>query len=204
MTVDVPSVELWLLRHGETEWSAAMRHTGRTDVPLTEPGREQAAALAPLLTDVTWTAVLCSPLTRARQTLALAVPGVSATLLNDLRERDYGAVEGLTTEAVREHQPGWDSWTSPIDDAETIDAVGDRADRAIDRALEAGPDGASSDGAPARVLLVAHGHLLRILAARWLGLPAVFGAQLSLGSGGLSVLGYERERRALVRWNVGP
>ncbi|WP_320670427.1 histidine phosphatase family protein [Patulibacter defluvii] len=185
---------LWLARHGETEWARALRHTGRTDVPLTAHGREQAAALGPRLRAIDFAAVRCSPLRRARETLELALPGVAATLDDDLQERDYGVAEGRTTTELRAEHPGWDSWTVAIDGAETIDQVGERADRAIARALaEAGDAG--------DVLLVAHGHLLRVLAARWLGQPAAFGGQLALAVGAISLLGLERERHALLRWN---
>ncbi|EHN11587.1 putative phosphoglycerate mutase family protein [Patulibacter medicamentivorans] len=192
-------VRLWLVRHGETEWSRALRHTGRTDLPLTDHGRAQATALAPRLREVPFVAIRCSPLLRARQTLELALPEAAPTLDDHLQERDYGVAEGRTTTELRAEAPGWDSWTVAIDGAETIDQVGARADRAIAQAVAAG----ESAGGPGDhdVLLVSHGHLLRVLAARWLGQPAVLGAQLALAVGTVSVLGFERERRALLRWN---
>lgn len=167
------SVRLWLVRHGETEWSRVLRHTGWTDVPLTDRGREQAAALAEPLRGIAFAAVLCSPLGRARETLRLARPDLEAELLDDLRERNYGVAEGRSTEQLREQDPDWNSWTTPIEGAETIDEVGVRANRAIARAVACGR--AAADGGSASevrdVLLVAHGHLLRILAARWIGQP---------------------------------
>lgn len=198
---DPAGVRLWLARHGETAWSKAMRHTGSTDVPLTDHGREQAVALGERLAGIAWDAVLCSPLDRARSTLALAVPGVVPELLDDLRERDYGAAEGMVTAELRRTDPAWDSWRSPIPGAETIDAVGVRADRAIERAIllaRAAPTVAE----PSNVLVVSHGHLLRVLAARWIGQTATFGSRLALDVGTVSILGHERDRRVLRAWNT--
>lgn len=194
-------VSLWLLRHGETEWSRNGRHTGRTDVPLTDHGREQAVVAGEQLRGQVFAAVRCSPLARARETLELALPGTQASFDDDLQERDYGAGEGITTDDMRRTRPGWNSWTSFTEGAETIDEVGVRADRAIGRAVLAGRPAAERDGSSA-VLVVAHGHLLRVLAARWLLQPAGFGAQLVLGTATVSVLGQERDAPALVRWNA--
>ncbi|MDO9408096.1 histidine phosphatase family protein [Patulibacter sp.] len=205
---EATSVRLWLVRHGETEWARDGRHTGRTDVPLTDRGREQAAALRERLASERFVAVRCSPLSRARETLEIAVPGTRPTLDDDLMERDYGVAEGRTTAELREEQPGWTSWTAQTPGAETIDEVGVRTDRAIARAVAAGRHAAPDDGCSAHetpggaVLVVAHGHLLRVLAARWLEQPAGFGAQLVLGTASLSILGSERGRPALVRWNT--
>lgn len=197
------SVRLWLVRHGETEWSRVLRHTGWTDVPLTERGREQAAALAEPLQGIAFAAVLCSPLGRARETLRLARPDLDPELLDDLRERNYGVAEGRSTEQLREQDPDWNSWTTPIEGAETIDEVGVRADRAIARAVACGRAAGGGSAAEVRdVLLVAHGHLLRILAARWIEQPGVLGSHLGLDVGAVSLLGHERERRVLLRWNV--
>jgi probable phosphoglycerate mutase len=201
-------VRLWLVRHGETEWARDGRHTGRTDIPLTDRGREQATALRERLAGERFAAIRCSPLLRARETLELAVPGAAPAFDDDLMERDYGDAEGRTTAELREEQPGWTSWTTGTPNAESIDEVGVRADRAIARAVAAGRRAADEEpcephatpGLP--VLVVAHGHLLRILAARWLEQPAGFGAQLVLGTASLSVLGAERGRPALVRWNT--
>jgi probable phosphoglycerate mutase len=189
---------LWLARHGETAWSRTGKHTGRTDIPLTDRGREQARLLGGRLAGERFVAVRSSPFSRARETLAIARPGEEPEIDEDLRERDYGVAEGRTTAELREEQPGWNSWTTLTDQAETIDEVGLRVDRAIARARAAGDARGGGD-----VLLVAHGHLLRILAARWLEQPAGFGAQLVLGTASYAVLGSERERPALVRWNVG-
>ena len=224
-------VELWLVRHGETAWSRDRRHTGLSDIPLTEHGREQAAALRPLLAAQTWDAVLCSPLSRARETAALALPDVTPVFDDDLVERDYGPTEGITSAELRRSDPTWDSWKTVVTGAETIEQVGDRVDRVIARVTGAGgsndgaqarsddgdagppaergsadaPTGsgeADSDVRPRRVLIVAHGHLLRILAARWIGEPAVLGARLALDVASASVLGYEHDRRVITRWNV--
>ncbi|WP_084269965.1 histidine phosphatase family protein [Patulibacter minatonensis] len=207
-SAEATTVRLWLVRHGETEWARDGRHTGRTDLPLTAKGREQAAALGEHLGSQRFAAIRCSPLSRARETLELALPGSVAQLDDDLQERDYGAAEGITTAAMRETDPGWNSWTSVVDGAETINEVGTRADRAIVRAVAAGrratagEDRQAHDTPGAAVLVVAHGHLLRILAARWLQQPAGFGAHLVLGTATVSVLGAERGRPALVRWNA--
>lgn len=205
---EASAVRLWLVRHGETEWARDGRHTGRTDLPLTEKGREQAEALGEHLRGERFAAIRCSPLSRARETLELALPGTVPELDDDLQEREYGASEGVTTAQMREVDPGWNSWTSFTQDAETIDEVGTRADRAIVAAVAAGRHAGEHEGRQnhdtpgTAVLVVAHGHLLRILAARWLQLPAGFGAQLVLGTATVSVLGAERGRPALVRWNA--
>jgi probable phosphoglycerate mutase len=182
--------ELWLVRHGETEWSRNGRHTSSTDLPLTERGHEQAAAVAPLLAGHEFAAVFTSPLQRARETAALA--GVDAQPRDDLREFDYGDYEGLTTPQIRESVPGWSLWTHPVPGGETLAQAGARADAVIAAAEQAGGD----------VLLVAHGHILRILAARRLQQPPAFGAHLRLDTATVSVLGFERETPVVLRWNV--
>jgi len=187
--------ELFLLRHGQTEWSATGRHTGRTDVPLTPEGEEEAKAWAPLLAGRGFALVLASTLQRAARTAALA--GVSVTSYDDdLMEWDYGAAEGLTTAELRTDHPGWDVWADGPAGGETLAGVGARAERVLERVagvLEAGD-----------VLLAGHGHALRILAARWLGLPPSAGALLALDSGRLCVLSHERERRVLRGWGLTP
>lgn len=190
-------VQLWLVRHGETAWAKQNRHTGRTDIPLTDTGRQQAVALRPLLATQAWDQVLCSPLARARETAELALPGVSPVLDDDLVERDYGPVEGRSSIELRETDPAWDSWRTPIAGAETIDEVGARADRVIARVTAA-----TDAQADRRVLIVAHGHLLRVLAARWVEHPADLGSRLTLDVASASVLGYEHGRPVIVRWNV--
>lgn len=193
-------VELWLVRHGETAWAKQHRHTGRSDIPLTDTGRRQAVALRPLLATQVWDMVLCSPLSRARETAELALPGVAPVLDDDLVERDYGPVEGRSSMALRETDPTWDSWRTPIPGAETIDEVGARADRVLGRIARA--FGTTDAQADRRVLIVAHGHLLRVLAARWVEHPADLGSRLALDVARASVLGYEHGRPVIVRWNV--
>ena len=186
-------MEILLARHGETEWSASGRHTGRTDVPLTDRGREQARALGPRLAGRPFDLVLSSPLQRARETCELAGFDGQALLRDELMEWDYGAYEGLTTPQIREREPGWMVWTHPIVDGETVEQLGVRIDRVISELA-----GASGDCA-----VFAHGHVLRVLGARWLGLPPADGALLALDTATLSVLGYERERRVVRLWNDG-
>jgi broad specificity phosphatase PhoE len=186
------SRQVWLIRHAETEWSKASRHTGRTDLQLTEAGEAVARALAPRLAEHSFGRVLVSPLQRARRTAELAGVLGGADLRDDLMEWDYGFAEGRTTAEIREERPGWTVWDGPIDDGEDVDAVGERADRVIAEVLAADGD----------VLLVAHGHVLRVLAARWLEQPAAFGGRLRLEPASVSVLGFERERRVLVRWGA--
>ena len=201
-------VELWLVRHGETEWSADGRHTSVTDIPLTEHGRERARELGEYLKGKQFTAVLVSPMQRARETCAIAGFGSVAQVDEDLREWNYGESEGKTTKQMREkYGPEWSVWTNPIVGGESVEQVGDRADRVIARALAAvgaarsGPSAAPQDANAQRVALFAHAHILRILAARWIGLPAVSGRSFALGTGSVSVLGFERENRVVARWN---
>ncbi|HEY6099875.1 MAG TPA: histidine phosphatase family protein [Anaeromyxobacter sp.] len=188
--------ELWLIRHGETAWSRTGQHTGRTDVPLTPEGERQAARLARRLGGRAFALVLTSPLVRARATCRLAGYGAVAEVEPDLVEWDYGAYEGRTTAEIRAGAPGWTIWTGGVRAGETADEVGARADRVIARCAGAGGD----------VALFAHGHVLRILASRWLGLAADGGRHFALDTASLSVLGHEHERRVLRRWNerAGP
>jgi len=189
------SPELWLLRHGATDWARSGRHTGRTDRPLLPEGEEEAQALAPVLARQTFRAVLVSPLQRARQTCALAGLGGQAQRCDDLREWNYGSYEGLTTAEIRRSVPGWTIWSHPCPQGESQEQVARRCERVIAQALQlAGDDG--------RVALFAHGHILRSLAGCWLGLGPAGGALLVLGTAGISVLGQEREQRALLRWNA--
>lgn len=183
--------ELWLVRHGETEWAADGRHTGGTDVALTDRGREQAVALGKLLAGRAFALVLSSPLRRAVVTCRLAGYGPAAEVTDDLREWNYGDYEGLTTAQVREKVPGWTIWSHGVPGGETVDDVARRACRVIDRSVSAGGD----------TVLFAHGHTLRVLAACWLGLPPGDGRLLALGTGSLGVLGYEHEARVIRRWN---
>jgi broad specificity phosphatase PhoE len=180
-----------LVRHGPTEWSLVHRHTGSTDLPLTEDGRAAAASLRGRLAGYDFATVLCSPLRRARETAELAGFGDRAVTEPDLREYDYGAYEGLTTNEIRESRPGWYLWRDGVPDGETPDQVGARADRAIARALEAGGD----------AVLFAHGHLLRALGARWIELPAAYGGHLALGTAAVCELGFERKQHVIQLWN---
>lgn len=184
--------EIVLARHGETEWSRTMRHTGRTDVPLTEAGRAQARALASRLAERDFALVLTSPLSRAVETCNLAGLGESAERRDELMELDYGDYEGLTTATIRETVPGWAVWTHGSLGGEAVDDAGARLDPVV----------AELAGAEGDVAVVAHGHILRILAARWLEQPAAFGARLALATGTLSVLGWERETRCVRSWNA--
>jgi broad specificity phosphatase PhoE len=184
--------ELWLVRHAQTEWSEAGRHTGRTDVPLTDAGRAAAAQLPQRLGDRAFALVLTSPLSRARDTCALAGYGDRAQLRDDLMEWDYGEYEGRTTPEIRTGRPGWLLWRDGCPGGEQAADVGARVDRVIAEALQAGGD----------VALFAHGHVLRVLGARWLEQPPDFGARLALGTGAVGVLGSERAVRGLRVWGL--
>ncbi|MGH2741061.1 MAG: histidine phosphatase family protein [Thermoleophilaceae bacterium] len=185
-------MEIVLARHGETEWSRDLRHTGRTDIPLTENGRRQAAILRDALAGRRFERVLSSPLARALETCRLAGLGEQAELSDDLFEWDYGDYEGITTAQIREERPSWNLWRDGCPGGESAADVGRRADRVI-AALE------DTEGDAA---VFAHGHVLRVLAARWLGLGPEAGALLKLDTGTLSALGYERETRVVSRWNA--
>jgi probable phosphoglycerate mutase len=180
-----------LIRHGETEWSRSGQHTSRTDVPLTGEGRARADALGRRLAGRRFAVVLTSPMRRARDTAALAGLGDEAEVTEDLHEVGYGSYEGRTTREIREERAGWDLWRDGTPDGEPLDAAGERADRVIARVLEAGGD----------VAIFAHGHILRVLGARWIGLPAAGGGSLGLDTAALCDLGFERERRVIWRWN---
>lgn len=182
---------VFLVRHGETAWSRDHRHTGRTDVPLTERGREQAAALGALLAGRKFARVLVSPLQRAAETCRIAGYGALAERCDDLREWDYGPYEGRRTADIREDEPGWSIWTSAVPGGEVLTDVAARARRVV----------AEIRATPGDVLIFAHGHLLRILAACWSDLPPAAGRRLKLDTATLSVLGYEHELGAIERWN---
>lgn len=190
-----PSPELWLLRHGATEWARSGRHTGRTDLPLLPEGEEEARRLAPLLATRPFDAVLVSPLQRARRTCELAGLGERAEVCDDLREWDYGAYEGITTAEIRRSVPEWTVWSHPCPDGESAADVQERCQRLIILAL-------ARLGSEGRVALFAHGHILRSLAGCWLGLGVAGGALLVLDTACVSVLGQERQQRALLRWNA--
>ena len=181
------------MRHGETEWSREGKHTGRTDVPLTEHGREQARAVAAALKGRQFALVLTSPLTRALETCRLAGFGDVAEQREELREWDYGAYEGRKTVEIREELPGWTLWRAGVPEGETIDEVAARVDRLI----------ADLRSVQGDALLFAHGHVLRVLTARWLGLEPQAGALFALDPATISILGYERETSVIRLWNQG-
>jgi broad specificity phosphatase PhoE len=183
--------EVVLVRHGETEWSRAGKHTGRTDVPLTERGLEQARAVGEALRTRRFVLVLTSPLQRAAETCRLAGFGDMAEQRADLAEWDYGDYEGRTTPEIREERPGWTLWLEGVPGGETAAEVGDRVDRVIAELRSLTGDAA----------VFAHGHVLRVLAARWLGLEPVDGRMLALDPATISMLGYERETSVLRSWN---
>ncbi len=184
---------MFLLRHGKTEWSESGQHTGRTDIPLLEDGRRQAVAAGESirhLEPAAFAQVLTSPLRRATETCALA--GFEAESDPDLMEWDYGSYEGMTSAQIRQERPGWSLWDEGVPGGEYCGDVGRRADRVIERALSADGD----------TLCVAHGHLLRVLAARWLGLPPVAGRLFLLRAGGVCVLGWDLDWPAIEAWNL--
>ena len=183
--------EIVLLRHGETEWSRDGRHTGRSDIPLTPVGREQAAHAGEALRGRAFARVLVSPLQRARQTCALAGFDGRAELRNALMEWDYGEYEGLTGAQVRETRPDWLLWRDGCPGGELPEDVGTRADTVVAELRARGDD----------ALVIAHGHLLRVLASRWIDRPAEHGAHLALTTAAVCVLGSENGRPTLQRWN---
>jgi probable phosphoglycerate mutase len=188
--------QLWLMRHGETEWSLSGQHTSRTDIPLTDKGRERAIELRNYLKGTKFDAVFVSPMQRARETCAIAGFADQAVVDDNLKEWDYGIYEGKTTAQIRAEVPDWSVWKDPIVDGETAEHVGERADAMIARALASAPAGG-------KVALFAHAHILRILAARWVLLAATGGSLFALGTGSVSVLGWERESRVIQSWNRG-
>jgi probable phosphoglycerate mutase len=198
--------DLILLRHGETEWSRAGKHTGRTDIPLTPRGEAAAASLAPLLASRGIAAVFTSPAKRAIRTaeLALGAAAAAAKPDPDLWEWDYGGYEGMTTAEIQQTRPGWYLWHDGVipgdtdpdgteHPGETVQNVGERADRVLARARPLLPDG--------DVVLVAHGHVLRVLTARWLGLEPADGRLFRLDTGTLSALGTEHDEPVILSWN---
>jgi probable phosphoglycerate mutase len=183
--------EAWLVRHAETEWSKSQRHTGRTDIPLTDEGRAAAAALRERLAGRDWSAVWTSPLSRARETCELAGLGAAAVARDELLEWDYGDYEGITTAEIRETRPDWYLWRDGCPNGESPADVAARCDRLIADLVAVEGD----------VALFAHGHVLRMLAARWIELAPDGGGRLALSTGSVSVLGFEREVRVVWRWN---
>jgi broad specificity phosphatase PhoE len=181
----------WLLRHGATEWSANGRHTGRTDIPLSDEGRAGAWRLADALKGCAFVDVWTSSLSRAAETCRITGLGNRANVLGELREWDYGEYEGLTTAEIREERPNWTLWRDGCPAGETAAVVGIRAQRVVDRIRAAEGD----------VAIFSHAHFLRVLAATWLGLPPQNGALFALATSSISVLGWEREQQVIERWN---
>jgi probable phosphoglycerate mutase len=185
--------DVFLVRHGETEWSRSGRHTGSSDVPLTERGREEARRLVPLIRSHRIGAAFVSPLQRARETAELI--GLHDVRVDpDLREWDYGAYEGRTTDDIRGERPDWLLWRNGCPGGEQPVDVGRRADRVIALLRQAAGD----------VIVFAHGHILRVLAARWVGLAPAEGSRLALDPATISMLGYEREMSVICLWNEDP
>lgn len=185
-------MSIFIVRHGETEWSLSGQHTSRTDLPLTENGRERARALAGELAPRSFSLVLCSPLLRARETCELAGFGDVAVIDDDLYEWQYGDYEGLTTPEIRERDPSWNLWHDGCPGGEQPEQVGARADRVLERLGSTDGDG----------LAFAHGHILRVVTARWLRMEPAAGARFALKAGGIGEFGYERETEVLSRWNA--
>ena len=186
------SSAIWLIRHGQTEWSLSGAHTGRTDLPLTDAGRENAAALGRWLAGRQFSLVLTSPLSRARETCRLAGYGEAAQVDVNLCEWNYGDYEGRTTADILKESPEWSLWRDGPLHGETVEEVGARAEAVLARV----------SGAEGDIALFAHGHVLRILTARWLGLPPDFGRLFALATATVSTLGHERETRVISAWNL--
>jgi broad specificity phosphatase PhoE len=184
--------QVHIVRHGATEWSVSGQHTSRTDLPLLASGEEQARAAGGKLAGHEFALVLCSPLLRARETCRLAGFGDAAEITDDLREWDYGEYEGLTTPQIRERDPDWSLWRDGCPGGETPAQIGARVDRVVERLR-------STDG---DALAFAHGHVLRVLTARWLEMEVAAGARFRLEAGSLGVLGHERETSVLARWSI--
>jgi broad specificity phosphatase PhoE len=184
--------ELVLARHGETEWSLSGRHTGTTDLPLTANGRRRARALGELLAGRSFGLVMRSPLRRAEETCELAGLGPQAQVRDDLHEWGYGDYEGITTAQIHQRRPEWSLWRDGCPNGERAADVGARADRVIAEVRSAGGD----------AIAFGHGHMLRVLGARWVGLPPEDGGLITLGTGALCVLGYEHDLPVIAHWNV--
>ncbi len=186
-----PTQRIFIVRHGETEWSKVRRHTGRSDLPLDANGEKEARGLVAKLAGLAFAAVFVSPLQRARQTCAIAGYDAAAVVDPDLAEWDYGAYEGLTSEEIAVERPGWTLFGDGVIGGETIEDVAGRAERVIARCRAIDGD----------VLLFSHGHLLRVLTALWLGFPALAAQHLQLATASPSTLGYEHDWTALLSWN---
>lgn len=191
MSTTNTNLELWLIRHGETEWSASGKHTSRSDVLLTARGQRSAQAIGRYLAGRQFSMVLTSPRQRAQETCNIAGYSMHAIIDENLAEWDYGNYEGRTTAEIRSEQADWSIWSAPVPGGESIERVAKRAESVIDRAEAIGGS----------IALFSHAHLLRILAATWIGLPARSGSLFALGTGSVSVLGFEREVRVIETWN---
>ncbi len=192
---ETPEPRLFAVRHGKTEWSENGRHTSRTDLPLLPAGVQRAKGLARTISPDDFELVLCSPLLRARQTAELAGFAIERTeICDDLHEWDYGDYEGLTSPQIHEQDPDWSLWTDGAPGGESPAQVAARADRVIERAIKARGD----------VIAFAHGHILRVLGARWIGLGADGGRLLMLDPATISRLGHEHGQRAIQGWNAEP
>jgi broad specificity phosphatase PhoE len=189
--VSTKPTQVVLVRHAETEWSLSGQHTGRIDIPLTERGRDVARRLAPALREWHFDTVLTSPLERAHETCRLAGLAGHEQVREELLEWDYGDYEGRTTPEIRAERPDWYLWRDGCPNGEQAPQVGERVDRVIAELVERG----------GTVAVFSHGHVLRVLAARWVQLPPEAGALFALSTGSICVLGYERETRVLTRWN---
>jgi probable phosphoglycerate mutase len=189
--INMDSQQVYLIRHGETEWSLTGQHTGITDIPLTENGRRLATRLKPILAEQKFVMVLTSPLKRARDTCELSGLGAAAHIDNDLTEWNYGEYEGLTSREIRNKAAGWLLFEDGCPGGETPEQVGARADRIITRARRQ----------QGNVALFAHGHLLRVVAARWLGFAAGAGRHFLLDTGTLNILSYYQGIPAIKEWN---
>jgi broad specificity phosphatase PhoE len=187
------AARIFIVRHGETEWSAAGKHTSVTDLALTDEGRKQAAVAAEKLVGEHFDLVLGSPRLRARQTAEIAGFGETAQLCEDIVEWNYGDYEGLTSPEIWErHDPDWNLWRDGCPDGDSPEQVGARVDRALERFTQIEGDG----------LAIAHGHILRVFAARWLGMEVAAGAHLKLATAAIGVLGHERATPTIDRWSV--
>ncbi len=184
--------QIFLIRHGETEWSLSGAHTGCTDIPLTDNGRKQAAALGRFLASRKFALVLSSPLQRALETCRLAGFESVAQVDPNLSEWNYGYYEGRTTNEIRRQRPNWSLWSDGVPNGEAISQVGERADAVISRISNVEGD----------IALFAHGHILRILTSRWLGLEPAAARFFAMGTASVGTLGYERETRVITRWNL--
>ncbi len=187
----MPPQKIYLVRHGETSWALSGRHTGRTDIPLTESGKKKALLLGEALRPIPLTLALVSPLIRAKETFDLSHLSIEGVLCDDLKEWDYGDYEGLTSKEIHEKNANWNVFTDGSPGGESVADMTKRADLVLKRALQASGD----------VALFSSAHILRCIAARWLKMPLDFGKHIVLHTGSLSILGYEHENPALLLWN---